>query len=147
MSKTIIGFIVDNEIAFSVPIDNNDQNAEERKAKFLSNPDVVEITHLPYTPVNGSIWDGSSFMFPEGFSGSHGQSFQTRSGLNESRSFAFILNGVCTGIINLMPRAEAAIAALLSNPTFLDITEMVNTLPYGVNYLGKIIRNGQIVSE
>ena len=45
-----------------------------------------------------------------------------------------------------MPQAEAGIAALLSNPTFLDITEMVNNLPYGVSHLGKIVKNGQIVS-
>jgi hypothetical protein len=49
--------------------------------------------------------------------------------------------------MNLMSQSDAAIAALLSNPTFLDITEMVNSLRPGVSYLGKFIRNGQIVSE
>lgn len=147
MTTTIIGFIVENEIAFAIPINSDEPDAESRKLKFLSNPDVVEITHLPYTPVKGSTWDGSNFIVPEGFGGSHGQSFQTRSGLGQSRTFAFILNGVCTGIMNLMSQSDAAIAALLSNPTFLDITEMVNSLRPGVSYLGKFIRNGQIVSE
>jgi hypothetical protein len=147
MSKTIIGFIVDNEIAFSVQIGNEDENAEERKAKYLSSPTIVEITHLAYSPANGSVWDGENFVIPENLDISHGESFQNETGHEESRSFAFMVDSVCTGRINLMPLAESAIAALLSSPTFLDITEMVGRLEEGTNYHGMLIRDGEIVSE
>jgi hypothetical protein len=147
MSKTIIGFMVEDEITFSIVIDDNDINAEAKKAKYLSNPIIIETTNLPYSPVVGSIWDGVNFIIPEGSALVHESTDHGHVEHNEARSFAFVVNNTCTGRINLMPRAEGVISALLSNPTFLDITEMVYSLPSGVNYHGKFVRNGEIVSR
>jgi hypothetical protein len=147
MSKTIIGFMVEDEITFSIVIDDNDINAEAKKAKYLSNPTIIETTNLPYSPVFGSVWNGANFVIPEGSGLIHEATDHVHVEYSEVRSFAFVVDNVCTGRISLMPKAAGIISALLSNPTFLDITEMVDRLPSGVNYHGKFVRNGEIVSR
>ena len=147
MSRTIIGFIVDDEIAFTLPLDNNEVGIEQTKSWYLSSPTIIETTLLPYSPINGSVWDGQNFIIPKHFNAVHGKSIQDQPGHEGFRSFAFVVNGVCFDRLDITPVAEGPIAALLSNPTLLDITEMVAALGDGQMYLGKFIRNGQIVSE
>ena len=147
MNNTIIGFIVEDRIAFVLVIDNEQPEAESRKFKFFSNPTIVEITDLPYWPAFGTAWDGTNFSIPEGLDDYHKQSYRITTKQEESRSFAFVSNGICTGTINLMPAASDAINALLSNPTFLDITEMVKELDYNAPPVGWFVKNGKIVKD
>lgn len=141
MSRTIIGFIVDNEIAFTLPLDDDEVGVEQVKSWYLSNPTIIETTFLPNSPTKGSVWDGKNFH------GDYKKSVQNQAGYEGFRSFAFIIDNVCFDTLDITPMAEGPIAALLSNPTLLDITEMVAALEEGQIYLGKFIRNGQIVSE
>jgi hypothetical protein len=147
MSRTIIGFIVDNEIAFTLPLYDDEPGVEQIKSWYLSNPTIIETTLLPYSPINGSVWDGENFIIPGHSYGVHEKSVQDRPGYEGFRSFAFAIDNVCFDRLDITPMAEGPIAALLSNPTLLDITEMVAALEEGQMYLGKFVRNGQIVSE
>jgi len=112
---------VDNDKIWylSIELEDDDSIPENfiNKDYALSNdPQILDITHLNYTPAKLSVWNGSDFIAPEG------EEHRPPSGQeceNGCVSFAFLKDNVYYGMTSycLGPEPnDVSIAALSSNP-------------------------------
>jgi hypothetical protein len=97
---------------------STDPLLDDKCYALSNNPTALNITHLNYFPARKSIWDGSSFIAPEGEE--HKPACNPLDlCVDGCESIAFIVNnvyyggvGYCVGVAN----NDMLIAALSSNP-------------------------------
>lgn len=84
---------------------------EMYESMFTSNPTFMDITHLEYDPIIGSIWNGSNFNHKDGVE-------EIEYDRSKFTRIAFMSGDKYLGRImfNQSDRALMLIAALLSNP-------------------------------
>jgi len=110
----------DKILFYSIEIDDAGLPLNSKIGKdyaLSNNPEILDITHLNYTPAKLSVWNGSEFIAPEG------EEHRLPCGdvcTNGCVSFAFLkdnvyygMNGYCVGV----GENDMRIAALSSNPT------------------------------
>jgi hypothetical protein len=123
MIKNFFANIDGDKIHFLSIEVNHDGNPvdsiHDDKCYALSNsPTCLNITHLNYFPARRSIWDGSSFIAPEGQE-HKSPCNPTDLCLDGCESIAFMINNIYYGGIGLcvgVATNDMLIAALSSNP-------------------------------
>ena len=144
-TNSVFAVVVGNEIAtiMNVPKNTNLHNILEQ------NPTVLDVTDLPYKPAVGSVWDGIDFTIPEGLEISHDiPDIEVEE--QDCKTFVHLINNVCVKRTKLYENSldgGLLISAFLSNPDFVDITELLENPAHATNYLGWFIKDGKLVEN
>jgi len=144
-TNTVFAVVVGDEIATIMNIPKN-TNLHD----ILENgPSVFDVTDMNYKPAIGSIWDGLNFVIPENVDAEHDvPDVQVEE--QECKTFVYLIDNVCVKRTKLYKNSldgGLLISAFLSNPKFVDITNMVDNPANATKYLGWFIKDGQLVEN
>lgn len=142
----IFAIMVEDKIARVMVVS---ESQKSRYNLYGLNPDIINITHLPYKPAKGSVWNGENFIIPENLLINHEpQNNQTKE-KEESFTFAYLVNNTCLGTVNFLsiPAAQELIDLYLTNPNIMEITEMIKELDHNAPPIGWLVKDGKIVKE
>ena len=117
--------IDDDEIYFSKIMLDKDRNPvsgfEGREYGFENNPTILDVTHLNYIPIKGSVWDGECFKL-DGIDNTNLDTQEVRLTCPEYSTLAFLLNDKlfsCMSWCADAPTYDAIMAASKSNPQII----------------------------